>query len=292
MTNASLQLSKKIPEQLVEVLRLMSEAADKLGARVFVIGATARDLILEYGFEVLVTRATSDVDFGIAVESWEAYRQLTCLLKTNGFEIDPSRIQRLRRLEMTIDLVPFGGLEYKPGEIAWPPDGDVVMKTVGFEEAFGSSLIIDLGNGDRIRVASMAGVVLLKIVAFNDRPEERHRDAQDFFVSGENYVDLGNDERLYGGRDSDLLDDENFDRRVCGFRLLGRDVGEILTEESFLIVDKVLSGKETGGRLERFATAVSYSGLCVYDVIVDKIAEFRKGILERFLPRDQRQNLD
>ncbi|WP_194727058.1 hypothetical protein [Noviherbaspirillum malthae] len=35
-----------------------------------------------------------------------------------------------------IDIVPFGGVAQKDGQIAWPPEGDVIMNVAGYEEAF------------------------------------------------------------------------------------------------------------------------------------------------------------
>ncbi|EAW30197.1 hypothetical protein GP2143_01600 [marine gamma proteobacterium HTCC2143] len=43
----------------------MSEAADDLEVPFVVVGASASDIVLHYGHEAQIQRATADIDFGI-----------------------------------------------------------------------------------------------------------------------------------------------------------------------------------------------------------------------------------
>lgn len=58
---------------LKEVARVAKESA----VDYFVIGATARDIILMHVFNVPTGRATRDVDFAIAVADWEQLENQT-----------------------------------------------------------------------------------------------------------------------------------------------------------------------------------------------------------------------
>ena len=49
-----------------------------------VIGATARDLILERGYNIPTTRATIDIDLGIEVEDWNQFKKLKDMLLATG----------------------------------------------------------------------------------------------------------------------------------------------------------------------------------------------------------------
>ena len=70
---------------LSAVLSDMREAAQ--GADFLVVGAIARDLLLHYGYGVPITRATTDVDLGVAVAGWREFRQLRdALLESANFE--------------------------------------------------------------------------------------------------------------------------------------------------------------------------------------------------------------
>ena len=130
MTNTLLRLRKKIPDHILEILRLVFEEVAKLETQAFFVGATARDLIFEYVYDAEIKRATEDIDFGVAVRSWSEYERLkTALTGTGKFRIDRKVEQRLwwknGSDEMKVDLVPYGGVESPEGQIAFPPDGDL-----------------------------------------------------------------------------------------------------------------------------------------------------------------------
>lgn len=245
MTNVSLDLSSKVPDGQVDIIRRVVRTAAFVGLfRLFIVGAQARDLILQYAYDLPVHRATNDIDFGIVVEAWEEFGWLReALISDEGFQPHPHQQQRLLHDEgAIIDLVPFGNPEQSTGLIVWPPDFAIEMSTVGFREAYASSIDVRLAEDLEVKVASLAGLALLKIVAWSDRRFER--DAQDLGLIMRTYLDAGNRDRLYSehGDCADLLNDENFDYDKASARVLGRDISRILTEESRLIVEQAVSG--------------------------------------------------
>jgi len=52
MNNTSLDLSDKIDPQISSLLATIKQTAESLGMPFFVIGATARDMILEFGYAI------------------------------------------------------------------------------------------------------------------------------------------------------------------------------------------------------------------------------------------------
>ena len=50
-----------------------------------VIGATARDIVYHYRLGTPVAGATTDIDFGIQVGSWEEFESLSQMLASEGF---------------------------------------------------------------------------------------------------------------------------------------------------------------------------------------------------------------
>lgn len=287
MTNTLLKLQRTIPEPLCNILETISSITDARGYDTFVIGATARDLILDYGAGKRPERTTTDVDFGIAVKDWTEYQDLkTSLISTGEFTPHPKQEQAVwfnrQQFKIKVDLVPFGGLESEDSMIAFPPDGDFVMSTVGFLEAFGSALNHDLASGRAIRIASLAGIVLLKFIAYSDR--SRDRDVQDIWFITQNYLLDDNESRLYGD-ESDLLDDPDFDMKTIGARLLGRDLAVILNPKSHRIVSSVLTAENEGGRLEQFADVIYRDGLRDderYDQILHTLGQIKNGLIERY----------
>lgn len=85
-------------------------AAESQRLSLFIVGAQARDLLLQYVYDLPVHRATNDIDFGIVVESWDEFTKLRdSLIATNKFQ--PHRIMKHRLVHengLFIDLVPSG----------------------------------------------------------------------------------------------------------------------------------------------------------------------------------------
>lgn len=190
--------------------------------------------------------------------------------------------QRLVYSGLLIDLVPFGDIEEARSQIAWPPDFSVVMSTVGFREAYDNSIEVRIADDLIVRVASLPGLALMKIVAWDDRRFER--DAQDLGLIMRHYLDAGNQDRIYTEQKDcfDLLNEE-FDYEKASARVLGRDVGRLLTDTSRPIVERTLSHEADLHHVDALATVMirnmaNYYG--DYDVAVAMLSELRIGISE------------
>jgi predicted nucleotidyltransferase len=200
--------------------------------------------------------ATKDVDFALAMDSWEQYQALVDhLLQTGHFERDRHIEHRLTfRKAMKLDLLPFGGVENPDGRLAWPPDGSIHMTTLGFREAFDHAIPVTIAPSIAIRFASPAGLALLKLVAWNERRQETQgKDARDLALVLRNYLSAGNASRLYDNH-VDLLDSEHFDYELAGARILGRDLADWLDDSLRQHVEKILDrglSKTTGFPLAR-----------------------------------------
>jgi len=65
------------------------------------------------------------------------------------------------------------------------------MNVAGFEEALASSVVIAIEAGLTVRVASAAGLTLLKLAAWADRGRESNKDAADLYRLLTTYADAG-----------------------------------------------------------------------------------------------------
>src|ERR1035441_2578923 len=72
----SITPSKPVDPSTIRVLRAVNHVASALNCPFFVAGATARDLMLVNVYGLRPGRATRDIDFGIAVESWDEFQGL------------------------------------------------------------------------------------------------------------------------------------------------------------------------------------------------------------------------
>lgn len=94
MRKKLLNISGKI-DVIVKPLAIIRNLAEKQNIPFFIIGATARDLILQYGYGIHTGRATYDLDIAIYVPDWSAFQHLVdALLNTGKFKPDKAR-QRL-----------------------------------------------------------------------------------------------------------------------------------------------------------------------------------------------------
>ncbi|RJG16082.1 nucleotidyl transferase AbiEii/AbiGii toxin family protein [Massilia cavernae] len=223
---------------ILAILRALHLATAQLGYSYFLVGATARDVMMTHVFGIQTRRATHDVDFAVALEDWHSFDVLkNALINTGDFEAADRHAHRLHYklaefgTAFPLDLIPFGGVEHKPHEIAWPPDMNVVMNVTAYAEALRFSLEVDVGDQLVVRVVSIPGLVALKLLSWNDRGLSDNRDAQDLFFILGHYHEAGNEQRLYD-EEFAILEACGFDPSLAGARLLGLDTRLILEERS------------------------------------------------------------
>jgi predicted nucleotidyltransferase len=230
----SLDLSGKIEPLVVEFFQTFQQVATTTGTRFFVVGAMARDLVLEHGFGLTTGRATNDVDLGVCVPNWGAFQRLADDLLATGNFVKHRDVQRfVYRGELLVDMLPFGQIADTARTIHWPPDFDFAMSVAGFDEAFSAALHVKVRDNPPLEflVASPAGLAIMKVVAWSERPQERNRDALDLAYLLKNYLDAGNYERLLEEH-PDLVDVENFDYIKAGARLMGRDIAQVAAPDT------------------------------------------------------------
>ena len=213
MNRKSMNLSGKIDESLLGVLYDVSQVAASHDIPFFVIGATARDLVMKYGFGIKPSRATRDLDLGVRIANWEKFQALTNGLVASKEFTPSAATQRFfhTRSTLPVDIVPFGEIAVGGAAISWPPEHAVEMNIIGFDEAYAHAWSVRLGDNLEIRLASPAGLALLKIISWNDRDcSTRIKDAQDLSLILKNYSDAGNIDRMFG-EESALLEAEEHD---------------------------------------------------------------------------------
>jgi predicted nucleotidyltransferase len=238
MTRKLLDLSEKVDRFTVELFEIIANVAGSMNAPFFVVGATARDIILEYGFGIETIRATNDIDLGVEVSGWNQYAKLTEDLVATG-EFEPTgEHQRLRyKGSALIDIIPFGPIANPDGSFSWPPDHEVEMNTLGFDESYEHALTVRLRRKPDldIKFANPAGLALMKLLSWDDRHPERSSDAKDLGFLMRTYIDAGNEERLFE-QEADIIEilreSGSYDYVRASARLLGRDISAIAHPET------------------------------------------------------------
>ncbi len=241
MTNISLDLSDKIDPQTARLLATIKQTAASLGMPFFVIGATARDLILEFGYAIPTGRRTEDIDLAVMIKGWENYQQLKdALVATGEFTVDPRTKHRLVYQKMlSVDVIPFGPIAAPTGMITWP-NQDTSMTVLGFQEIMDHSISVRIREGLEVRVAPLAGLAIMKLIAWKERRGSNpEKDVADLALLLEHYVQAGNTDRLYDER-ADLLVSEQHDHDRAGARLLGQDMARLMSPQTKAAVLEIL----------------------------------------------------
>ena len=204
------------------------------------------------------------------------------MIAEGGYTSDPVQLQRLNHKNgMVVDLVPFGPLEDPVGTVIWPPEHDIAMSTVGFEDALRSSTeVVVAHNPDvSVRVCSPAALAVMKLISWNDKYPARQRDAEDLMFLLKHYIELGNDHRLWD-TDADIINEGNFDYELASARLLGRDIRKIISDATRDAITAILTKEmDTESRL-RLVTDIARARLGTAQHILSLLDSIAHGITE------------
>lgn len=213
---------------LKELLKKLTDYFRSIASDFYIIGATARDIILSGIHNQTSTRRTADLDIAIAIEDWDKFEQISIeLCKIEGFHKSRKQKQLFwYKRDFKLDIVPFGEVAKADNNIYWPPEEEFAMSVVGFTEVAKDTLDVVIDNEFTVKVASLPGIFILKLAAFNDRKNETNKDADDLAFIIENYLDI-NIERA-ATEHYDIYEANNFNTFTAGATLLGRDIISIL----------------------------------------------------------------
>lgn len=258
MTSILLNLSPKIDSLFLTIFESLDAAASAVGIPYFIVGATARDMILSMGYGIEISRATADIDLGINVSSWDEFNQLKeALTNTGRFSEHRARQRLIYDNSIPVDIVPFGAISNADGNIRWPPDQDEVMNIVGFEDAFKLAQPVRLREEPPLDInfASPLGLAVMKLIAWADRNTAGNKDAIDLATVLRTYLDAGNRERLYNDH-PDLLT-EDFDYVLAGAELLGRDIASSVSSPTKRLIIEILRQETNVDSQSRLAEDMS-----------------------------------
>jgi predicted nucleotidyltransferase len=268
MTAISRPLPPK-PERPVEpvallVIQEIHKASQALGFSVFLVGAMARIILLENVHGLPPGRATTDVDFGFALDNWDQFTTIKAALLANAnFTKSQHAAHRLyfrpegMEHQYKVDLIPFAGIETSPNTIAWPPDMAVLMNVAGFGDALAAAVRVEISPGINIAVASLPGIAILKLFAWADRGQENPKDAIDLALLLRSYSDAGNASRIYEEASAlAALEAVGYDLELAGAWLLGSDAAAMVAAQTNADLEALLSGPKRERLIEDMARAM------------------------------------
>jgi predicted nucleotidyltransferase len=240
-----LNIAGKIDDKTISIFETINQLVTDMSMPYVVVGATVRDMIMHHVHGATVERATEDVDFAIEVSDWSAFEALKVRLVAQGFSTTSESHRLISPAGMQIDIVPFGQIEDAASNIAWPPDGDVVMNMLGFREACDSAQQVRVQNDPQIDipVAMPVGMVLLKLIAWTDRRRDlRKKDARDLKYLLGNYGVIDTvSQTIYDDIHIPSMEKYGWAIDLASANLLGRQVKQIALANTQLEIQKLLN---------------------------------------------------
>lgn len=224
---------------LKPILEKLTTYFSDIDIHFYVIGATARDIIMDIHGEK-TGRATNDLDIAIAISNWEEYSRIEeGIVNIKEFEKDPKQKQRFIFCEdFELDIVPFGEILKQDDNIFWPPDENIAMSVLGFSEVNDAVKEVTIDDNLIINVATLAGIFILKIVAWSGRHIETNKDADDIAFILNNYLNI-NEERA-AIEYYDQIYDDDFSPLKASAKLLGYDTAKILMASSKTKITEII----------------------------------------------------
>ena len=261
MTNTSLDLSEKIDKVVVCALGRIHQILSSMSIPFFIVGATARDILLEAHYGIGSKRATVDIDIAVFIANWDLFKRLKDeLIGATDFTPTRDSHRLLFKKRLPVDIVPFGEVAEKGDLIEWPPDGSFKMNVTGFRECFQHAVKVKISDKPKlsVNVVSLAGLAILKLISWDENSVRRQKDASDLIFIIRNYLDAGNLERLVEEA-PDIVDSDEYDYEGGSARLLGRDISKIAYTSTLAQIIQILKRESQGKRGHRIAMDVLQS---------------------------------
>ncbi len=212
-----------------ELLDALERGFRKYNIDYYLVGAFARDIWMKGVYNIPPKRATTDIDFGIMVKDNEMFSELReYLIKHEEFSSCKENVFVLIWKDRTeVDLIPFGELE-KEGMVTIKGTGFTTMNVEGFREVFEEATTdVKLDDNRQFKVCTLPGIVILKLIAWDDRPEMRSDDIKDIAEIINHYF-LFNDSVIWA-KHSDLFSSPDIDLMEVAIRFMGREISKIVS---------------------------------------------------------------
>lgn len=218
-----------------EVFLTIDDVLISLGIPYYLVGANAIALeLLAEKFQP--SRGTKDIDFAIMISHISEFENVVTQLEGKGFfKVKAPWTVYHAEYNVAIDILPFGQIE----------ESDTIhfnnrvtdLHVLGFKEVLEESKTIQIE--DKIaRIPPLFGMVILKLIAWNDRPEERGDDLLDILTIIKKYFLINLDD-IYDNH-FDLLDKyDDLENLLVSARVLGRK-SQIILNKSERVKNRIL----------------------------------------------------
>jgi len=221
--------------QLSEMLSALERGLSKFGIDFYLVGAVARDLWMSAINDIPPSRITGDIDFAIFIEDKGTYDNLKkYLIEVEGFSpFKGNAFVLVWKSVIQVDLLPFGEIEDKNAGVTIEGSGLTSLNMPGFKEIYDEGLPeVELEEIHKFKFCTLPGIVILKLVAWQDRPEIRRDDIKDVSNILKHFFDMYAEEIFENH--NDLFGDNPFELHLIAARVMGREINKIAKRNEIL----------------------------------------------------------
>lgn len=234
-------------EILQEIFEILDKISKENEFQYFLLGASARNYWIQ-GIPQK-PRTTKDIDLALQLKNNQEFENITQALINNQFQKTDNKFRFLYK-DIPVDIIPFGEIETDNQYDAKKE----ITSAFGLEEAYKLSEKVQ-ENGIIIHIITLEDFFLLKLLAWNDRPEHRQKDADDMCFILSNLKKI-NEDVVFDSEYLDLLDyleDEN----EYSVMLLARKLKKILEFDDFKQkIIEILEKQTQNGQTSKLSTAM------------------------------------
>ncbi len=217
-----------------ETFDCIDEVMQELKIPYYLIGVSAIALeLLKQGIKP--SRGTKDIDFAVMIANMNEYKNISAALATRGFKkVSAPWTFYSEAYKVAIDLLPFGEIE--ENNTVNFNERNTDLHVLGFREVLEEAVSVQIEE-KIANIPALPGMVILKLIAWSDRPEERENDLSDILKIIQHYYDMAWDEIVE--LHYDILDKDPFDQKIIAAEVLGRN-SRLYLKKSEAISERVL----------------------------------------------------
>lgn len=226
MNNLSNQTYKELAiPYFKEVFAIIDEVLTQLNIPYYLIGVNAIALeLLKDGIKP--ARGTKDIDFAIMIASVAELENVVENLSMKGFSTvkAPWTIYH-NQFNTAIDLLPFGAIE--ENDTVRFHGKNLDLHVLGFKEVLEEAVSVTIEE-KIAQIPPLHGMVILKLISWSDRPDERENDLYDILLIIQKYFEIKWDDIVT--HHFDIFPEGELDPRLVACRVIGRKAAHILNK--------------------------------------------------------------
>lgn len=268
--------------QLSEMLSALERGLNKFDIDFYLVGAVARDLWMSAINDIPPSRITGDIDFAVFIDDKGTYDNLKkYLIEVEGFSpYKGNAFVLVWKGFIQVDLLPFGEIEDKNAGVTIEGSGLTSLNMPGFKEIYDEGLpVVELEEIHKFKFCTLPGIVILKLVAWQDRPEIRRDDIKDVSNILKHFFDMYAEEIFENH--NDLFGSEEAELSLIAARVMGREMSKIAkrNESLFNRLQKLLEVNSNNNDSEMAKIMLEFFANTIKDNI-KVIQQIKEGYLE------------